>query len=75
MKFKTNARCSGCKAAIFDAVGKEFPDAQLSMDLEDADKVLEVQGVPENQENAWKVLNIIQATGFKGSWIQPASEY
>ena len=75
MKFKTNAKCDGCKATIIKAVGKEFPDAQLSMDLESEDKILEVQGVPETEQNAWKVLNVLENTGFKGSWIQPESEY
>ena len=52
MKFKTNARCEGCKAKILEAVGRKFPNAEWSMDLENADKVLEVHGVPEDSEHA-----------------------
>lgn len=70
MKFKTNARCSGCKARILEAMNDKFPNAQWDMDLEDADKVLEVHGVPENSETAAEVVKTLEETGFKGSWLQ-----
>lgn len=70
MKFKTNARCSGCKARILEAMNDKFPNAQWDMDLEDADKVLEVHGVPENAETAAEVVKTLEETGFKGSWLQ-----
>lgn len=70
MKFKTNARCSGCKARILEAMNDKFPNAQWDMDLEDADKILEVHGVPENAETAAEVVKTLEETGFKGSWLQ-----
>lgn len=68
MKFTTNARCGGCKAAILKGVQEKFPDAQWDLDLDSADKVLEVYGLPEDAETAAKVEAAIAETGFKGSW-------
>lgn len=70
MKFKTNARCAGCRTAIFDAMSKKFPNAEWSMDLDSEDKILEVHGIPEDAEHAAQVVKTIEETGFKGSWIQ-----
>lgn len=70
MKFKTNARCAGCKAAIMDAVTKKFPNAEWQMEVESADKVLECHGIPEDAEHAAEVIKTIEETGFKGSWMQ-----
>lgn len=70
MKFKTNARCAGCKTAIMNAVQTKFPNAEWSMDLENADKILEVHGIPEDAEHAAQVEKTLEETGFKGSWIQ-----
>lgn len=67
MKFKTNARCNGCKAAILNAMQQKFPDAQWSMEVESADKVLEVHGIPENDETAAQIEKTLEETGFKGS--------
>lgn len=69
MKFKTNARCGGCRAAIMKAVEAKFPNAEWSMDLEDADKILEVHGIPENAETAAEVEKTLAETGFKGTWL------
>lgn len=71
MKFKTNAKCGGCRAAILDAVTKRFPDAEWSLDLENADKVLEAHGIPEDAATAAQVEKTLAETGFNGSWIQP----
>ena len=68
MKFSTNAKCGGCKAAIINGLQEKFPDARWSLDLESADKVLEVDGLPENAETAARVEAAIAETGFKGSW-------
>lgn len=70
MKFKTNARCAGCKTRILQAMNNKFPNAQWDMDLEDADKVLEVHGIPENAEAAAQVVKTLEETGFKGSWLR-----
>ncbi|MCM1153346.1 MAG: heavy metal transport/detoxification protein [Muribaculum sp.] len=70
MKFKTNAKCNGCKTAILNAVQEKFPDAQWSLDLENTDKVLEVHGIPEDADTAAQVVKTIEETGFKGSWLR-----
>jgi hypothetical protein len=70
MKFSTNAKCGGCKAAIINGLQEKFPDARWSLDLESADKVLEVDGLPENAGTAARVEAAIAETGFKGSWLR-----
>lgn len=70
MKFKTNAQCEHCKKVILDRVHKLFPNAQWDLDLQNADKVLEVHGIPENSEYAQQVIKALQETGFEGSWIR-----
>lgn len=70
MKFKTNAKCEGCSSSILSGVRSKFPNAEWSLDLESADKVLEAHGLPENAETAAQVEKTIEETGFKGSWIQ-----
>ena len=71
MKFKTNAKCEGCKTSIMKAVQNRFPNAEWSMELESADKVLEVHGIPEDAATAAEVEKTIAETGFQGSWIRP----
>lgn len=70
MKFKTNAKCGGCKSAILDAVTKKFPNAQWNLNLDSADKVLEVHGIPEDAATAAQIEKTIEETGFKGSWLR-----
>lgn len=69
MRFKTNAKCSGCKAAIMNAVQSKFPDMDWQMEVESADKVLECQGVPDDSAKAAEIVKTIEETGFKGSWL------
>ena len=69
MKFKTNAKCAGCSTSIINSLKTKFPDAEFNLDLQDADKVLHVHGVPETSENAALIEKTIEETGFKGSWI------
>lgn len=57
MKFSTNAKCGGCKAAIINGLQEKFPDARWSLDLESA-------------ETAAGVEAAIAETGFKGSWLR-----
>ena len=71
MKFKTNAKCEGCSSTILSAMNSKFPNAQWSLDLDTADKVLEVHGLPEDTEHSRQVEAAIAETGFNGSWIQP----
>ncbi len=69
MKFKTNAKCAGCKSTILDAVNKKFPDAEWNLDLDNADKILEVHGLPEEAATAEQVIKTLEEAGFKGSWL------
>ncbi len=71
MRFKTNAKCEGCRDTILAGMNKKFPNAQWSMELDSADKVLEVHGLPEDSEHAAQVEAAVAETGFKGSWIRP----
>ena len=70
MKFKTNAKCAGCSAAILKAMNAEFPNEEWTLDLTTADKVLENHGVPEDAAKAAQVIKTLEETGFKGSGIQ-----
>lgn len=69
MQFKTNAECENCSSRILSAVRSKFPDAEWSLDLSTADKVLQAHGMPEDAEKAAQVVRTIEETGFKGSWI------
>lgn len=69
MKFKTNAKCAGCSNAILGGVKKIFPNAEWSLDLNSADKILEVHGIPDDPAKAAEVVRAIEETGFKGSFI------
>lgn len=71
MKFKTNAKCEGCSSTILAGMNSKFPNAQWSLDLNSADKVLECHGLPEDAEHAAQVEAAIAETGFKGAWIRP----
>lgn len=75
MKFKTNAKCSGCSEKILNKVRSQFPNQEWSLDLDSADKILEMHGIPDDPEKAAEVEKAIVETGFKGSWITSASEY
>ena len=69
MDFKTNARCKDCVAGILKAVHSKFPDAELNLDLENADKVLHVHGVPEDEQHAAQIESAIKEAGFQGAWL------
>lgn len=70
MEFKTNAKCGGCSSKIIAGVKNRFPNAELSLDLSSADKVLQVHGIPEDDEHAAQVEAAIAETGFNGSWLR-----
>lgn len=69
MKFKTNAKCAGCSAAILKAMNAKFPDQEWTLDLNTADKILENHDIPDDPDQAATVLKTLEETGFKGSWI------
>lgn len=70
MKFKTDASCGHCKATILKTMQAKFPNAEWSLDLDHADKILEVHGLPENEETAAQVEKTLQETGFQGTWLR-----
>lgn len=51
-------------------MNKKFPNAEWSLDLDSADKELEVHGIPEDAETAAQVIKTLEETGFKGSWLR-----
>ena len=69
MKFKTNARCQGCKATIMNHIENRFPNMKWTMDLDSVDKILECHGVPDDSAQAAEIEKAIAETGFKGSWL------
>lgn len=69
MKFKTNAKCAGCKTTILNHLQSKFPNENWSLDLENSDKVLELHGVPDDETRAREVENAVAETGFKGTWM------
>ena len=69
MKFKTNAKCAGCSTKILGAMRSKFPNQEWSLDLDSADKVLEMHGVPDDAAKAAEVVKTIEETGFQGSWL------
>lgn len=75
MKFKTNAKCSGCSAKILEGVRTQFPNQEWSLDLNSADKILEMHGVPDDPSKAAEVEQALASTGFKGTWLPSSSEF
>lgn len=69
MKFKTNARCAGCEAAIIDALKQTYPEATYSMDLNSADKVLTISGINEDHATIDKIVSIVTGKGFACSLL------
>lgn len=70
MKFKTNAKCVGCMNRILDAMNTRFPNEEWTMDLNNADKILECHGIPDDAAKAAEVIKTLEETGFQGSWIR-----
>lgn len=69
MRFKTNARCEGCKATILNHLESRFPNMKWDMDLDNVDKILECHGVPDDARQAAEIEKALAETGFKGSWL------
>lgn len=62
MKFKTNAKCSGCVAAIGAKLNALMSSDDWSIDLSDPNKVLEVKNTAIDAET---VLASVKEAGFK----------
>lgn len=66
MKFKTNAMCMGCVAAIKRAINEISSADDWSFDLSSADKVMSYVGVePLTEETAKRVEDAIRNAGFE----------
>lgn len=65
MRFKTNAKCGGCVAAIGAKLNKLVNDNEWSIDLKSPDKVLEVTAdVTPDQ-----VVAAVTEAGFKAEQL------
>lgn len=65
MKFKTNAKCGGCVAAIGSQLNKLVKDNEWSIDLKSPEKVLEViADVPAD-----KIIAAVTEAGFKAEQL------
>lgn len=65
MRFKTNAKCGGCVAAIGGKLNKLVNDNEWSIDLKSPDKVLEVTAdVTPDQ-----VVAAVTEAGFKAEQL------
>ncbi len=63
LKFKTNARCAGCSAAIRKALGNIAPESSWNIDLESPDRILTYNG--SDPVSADEVMKAVAAAGFK----------
>lgn len=61
MRFKTNAKCGGCVAAIRTQLQGKVDDNGWSLDLASADKVLTVTA----DMPADTIMEAVKAAGFK----------
>lgn len=65
MKFKTNAKCGGCVAAIGAKLNNVVKENEWSIDLKSPDKVLEVTAdVP-----AETIITAVTEAGFKAEQL------
>ncbi len=63
MKFKTNAKCGGCSAAIIDKLSNIAPAEYWSVDLSSPDKVLTYSG--NDPVDAEAVMQAVRDAGFQ----------
>ncbi|MDL2222222.1 heavy metal transport/detoxification protein [Parabacteroides sp. OttesenSCG-928-N08] len=60
LKFKTNAKCGGCEAAIRMKLNNIINDSDWSLDLSDPDKVLTVK----SDVSATDIMEAVRDAGF-----------
>ncbi|WP_075557393.1 heavy-metal-associated domain-containing protein [Parabacteroides timonensis] len=65
MKFKTNAKCGGCVAAIGAKLNKLVKEDEWSIDLKSPEKVLEVTA----NVSADAVITAVTEAGFKAEQL------
>ena len=73
MKFKTNLAPDSV-LAIKNKLQERFPNTALQVELDNAEKILHVHGLPENDLQAAIVEDAIRQTGFEGSWLTRGEE-
>ncbi len=61
MKFKTNAKCGGCEAAIRMKLNGLVSDSDWSLDLNSPDKILTVKG----DVSASAIMDAVKDAGFQ----------
>lgn len=61
MKFKTNAKCAGCEAAIRMKLNGVLPESDWNIDLDSPDKVLTVKG----DVAASAIISAVEDAGFR----------
>lgn len=61
LKFKTNARCSGCTVRMAEVLDGKVGKENWSLDLESPDKVLTVT----SELSAEEIISLISALRFK----------
>ncbi|MBI1193234.1 MAG: hypothetical protein GC205_08675 [Bacteroidetes bacterium] len=68
MKFKTNINCANCIRAVSGMLNQEKRIASWSVDTENPDKILTVQGQLSPEE----VVQTVYQTGFDAVWLPEA---
>lgn len=68
MKYKTNAKCGGCTAAILKALEPVSAASNWSFDLSSPDKTLTFVGSGAEPE-ADKVIEAIKGAGFQAELL------
>lgn len=63
IRFKTNARCAGCSAAIKKALAHIAPEGEWNIDLTSPDRVLTYTGAGAPDADA--VMKAVEKAGFK----------
>lgn len=61
MKFRTNAKCGGCEAAIRIKLNGVLPESDWTLDLDSPDKVLTVKG----DVSASAIMEAVKDAGFQ----------
>lgn len=66
MKFKTNAKCGGCEAAMRMKLGLIISGDQWTLDLNSPDKVLEVTA----DVSPAQIIDAVKDAGFQAEQIK-----
>ena len=67
MRFKTNAKCAGCTAAILKALAPIAPEQDWTFDLSSPDKTLAYTG--NARIDADIIVKTIETAGFKAEQL------